>query len=49
MEEIRVLIADDEKEIRDLVKKYLEREGIRSIRRSMERKPFACSRAINII
>ncbi|MGG4394017.1 response regulator transcription factor [Paenibacillus thiaminolyticus] len=26
MEEIRVLIADDEKEIRDLVKKYLERE-----------------------
>lgn len=26
MEEIRVLIADDEKEIRDLVKTYLERE-----------------------
>ncbi|WP_139487925.1 response regulator transcription factor [Brevibacillus dissolubilis] len=26
MEEIRVLIADDEKEIRDLLKKYLERE-----------------------
>jgi DNA-binding response OmpR family regulator len=26
MEEIRVLIADDEKEIRDLVKKYLQRE-----------------------
>ncbi|HEK9104002.1 response regulator transcription factor [Bacillus pfraonensis] len=26
MEDIRVLIADDEKEIRDLLKKYLERE-----------------------
>ncbi len=26
MKEIRVLIADDEKEIRDLLKKYLERE-----------------------
>ncbi|OYD07142.1 response regulator transcription factor [Paludifilum halophilum] len=26
MEEIRILIADDEKEIRDLLKKYLERE-----------------------
>ena len=26
MENIRVLVADDEKEIRDLVKKYLERE-----------------------
>lgn len=26
MEDIRVLIADDDKEIRDLVKKYLERE-----------------------
>lgn len=26
MEEIRILIADDEKEIRELVKKYLERE-----------------------
>ncbi|WP_130859946.1 response regulator transcription factor [Gracilibacillus phocaeensis] len=26
MEEIRILVADDEKEIRDLLKKYLERE-----------------------
>jgi DNA-binding response OmpR family regulator len=26
MEDIRVLIADDEKEIRDLLRKYLERE-----------------------
>ena len=26
MEDIRILIADDEKEIRNLLKKYLERE-----------------------
>ncbi|MEC0117163.1 response regulator, partial [Bacillus cereus] len=26
MREIRILIADDEKEIRDLLKKYMERE-----------------------
>lgn len=26
MEDVRVLVADDEKEIRNLLKKYLERE-----------------------
>ncbi len=27
MEDIRILIADDEKEIRNLLKKYLEKEN----------------------